>query len=140
MSLFVEIGKVSLTRRFKSQTKKFEVLNTTFTIDKSYSFNASIKSNSNEASNSSDSSHASDSINPSNTSNLSNSNGKENERIQTNTMIHNFSNASKISDYENIVYFVALGQEYHPLGLFKDKNLEELNFPTLFFGQPQNPI
>jgi hypothetical protein len=64
MSLFVEIGKVSLTRRFKSQTKKFEVLNTTFTIDKSYSFNASIKSNSNEASNSSDSSHASDSINP----------------------------------------------------------------------------
>jgi hypothetical protein len=64
---------------------------------------------------------------------------EEIKNIQTDTMIHNFLNASKISDYENTVYSVAPGQDYHPLGLFKDKNSEELNFPTLFYGQPRNP-
>ena len=54
-------------------------------------------------------------------------------------MIHNFLDAPKISDYENIVYFVAPSKNYHPLGLFKDKNSKELNFPILFFGHPQNP-
>jgi hypothetical protein len=29
-----------------------------------------------------------------------------------------------------------LPQDFHPLGLFKDKHSKELNFPTLFYGQP----
>ncbi len=39
-------------------------------------------------------------------------------------------------DYENIIYFIALSQNFQPLGLFKDKYYEELNFSTLFYGQP----
>jgi hypothetical protein len=37
------------------------------------------------------------------------------------------------------MYFVALSQDYYPLGLFKDNFFEEFNFPTLFYGQPWNP-
>jgi hypothetical protein len=44
-------------------------------------------------------------------------------------VIHNFLEAPKKIDYENSIF--------HPLGLFKDKHLEELNFPTLFYGQSQ---
>jgi len=51
-------------------------------------------------------------------------------------MIHNFLDDPKIMDYENIIYFIAPSQNFRPLGLFKDKYYEELNFPTLFYGQP----
>jgi hypothetical protein len=51
-------------------------------------------------------------------------------------MIHKFLNDPKIMDYENIIYFIALSQNFQPLGLFKDKYYEELNFSTLFYGQP----
>jgi hypothetical protein len=102
----------------QSQTKNVEVLNTTSALDISYSSDASIESNSDEASNSSDSSDASNSTNPSNASNPSDSNDEKNGNIQTDTMIHNFLNTSKISDYENIVYSIAPCQDYHPLGLF----------------------
>ncbi len=63
-----------------------------------------------------------------------------NERMHytpTNLMIHNFLDVPKIMDYENTtIYFVAPSQNFHPLGLFKVKCLEELNFSTLFNGQP----
>jgi hypothetical protein len=42
-------------------------------------------------------------------------------------VVHNFLEGPKIMDYDNIIF--------HPLDLFKDKHLEELNFPTLFYGQ-----
>ncbi len=51
-------------------------------------------------------------------------------------MIHNFLNAPKIMDYENTIYSIAPNQNFHPLGLFKDKHSKKLNFPTLFYGQP----
>ncbi len=35
-------------------------------------------------------------------------------------------------DSENIMYFIALSQNIHLLGLFKDKHLEELKSSTLF--------
>jgi hypothetical protein len=35
-------------------------------------------------------------------------------------MIHNFLNASKINDYENIIYPIAPSWYFHPLGLFRD--------------------
>jgi hypothetical protein len=39
-------------------------------------------------------------------------------------------------DCEIIIYFIALSQNIHLLGLFKDKHSKELNFPTLFYEQP----
>jgi hypothetical protein len=38
-------------------------------------------------------------------------------------------------DYENTIYYITLIQNFHPLGLFKYKHLEELNFPTSFYEQ-----
>jgi hypothetical protein len=38
-------------------------------------------------------------------------------------------------DYENIIHNITLIQNFHPLGLFKYKHLEELNFATLFYNQ-----
>jgi hypothetical protein len=34
------------------------------------------------------------------------------------------------------ILYILLPQDFHPLGLFKDKHSKELNFPTLFYGQP----
>jgi hypothetical protein len=31
-------------------------------------------------------------------------------------------------DYENAIYFITPSQNFHPLGLFKHKHSEELNF------------
>jgi hypothetical protein len=39
-------------------------------------------------------------------------------------------------DYENTMSSIAPSQHFHPLRLFKDKHLENLNFSTLFYGQP----
>jgi len=63
----------------------------------------------------------------------------KNEEIHytpTNSMIHNSLDPPKIIDYENIIYFIAPSQDFHPLGLFKDKHSKELNFPTSLYGQP----
>jgi hypothetical protein len=51
----------------------------------------------------------------------------DNEEINytpTNSIIHNFLNVPKIIDYENITYSIAPSQDFHPLGLFKDKHLK----------------
>jgi hypothetical protein len=36
-------------------------------------------------------------------------------------MIHNFLDAPKIMDYENTISSIAPSQNFHPLGLFRDK-------------------
>jgi hypothetical protein len=51
-------------------------------------------------------------------------------------MIHNFLDPPKIIDYENTIYSIAPSQDFHPLGLFKNKHSKKLNFPTLLYGQP----
>jgi hypothetical protein len=64
----------------------------------------------------------------------------DNEKIYytpTDSMIHSFLNVPKIMDCENTIYSISRSQNFHPLGLFLKKHLEELNFPTLFYGQPQ---
>jgi len=38
------------------------------------------------------------------------------------SMIHNFFDAPKIMDYESIIYSIAPSQNFHPLGLFKNKH------------------
>jgi len=35
------------------------------------------------------------------------------------------------------IYIIASSQNFHPLGLFKNKHSEKLIFPTLFYGWPQ---
>jgi hypothetical protein len=40
-------------------------------------------------------------------------------------------------DYENIIYSIAPNQNFHLLGLFKNKHSKDLKFPTLFYGQPR---
>jgi hypothetical protein len=50
----------------------------------------------------------------------------------TNSMIFNFLDVPKIINYENIIYFVAPSQSFHPLGLFKYKHSNKLKFSTLF--------
>jgi hypothetical protein len=53
------------------------------------------------------------------------------------TLVHNFLDSEKIYDFENLI-FIALSQEYSLVGIFKDKNSEELNYPTLFSGHPRD--
>ncbi len=53
----------------------------------------------------------------------------------TNSMIHNFLDVPKIMNYDNIIYFVAPSQNFHPLSLFKYKNSKKLIFSTLFYEQ-----
>jgi hypothetical protein len=53
-------------------------------------------------------------------------------------MIHNFLDAPKIMVDENLIYYVAPSQNFHLLGLLKNKHSEELNFPTLFHRQLRN--
>jgi len=52
-------------------------------------------------------------------------------------MIHRFLNVSKTMDYENIIYYISPSQNFHPLHLFKNKHSKKINFPTLFYMQPQ---
>jgi hypothetical protein len=56
------------------------------------------------------------------------------------SMIHNFLDASKINDYEKIIYSIVPSRYFHPLGLLKDNHLKELDFPILFYGHPQSLI
>jgi hypothetical protein len=39
-------------------------------------------------------------------------------------------------DYKNTVYSITPNQNFHPFSLFKNIHSEELNFPTLLYGQP----
>jgi hypothetical protein len=53
------------------------------------------------------------------------------------TFVHNFLDSEKIYDFENLMS-IASSQEYSPVGIFKDKNSEELNYPILFSGHPRD--
>jgi hypothetical protein len=57
------------------------------------------------------------------------------ENPPSETLVHNFLDSEKIYDFENLMS-IAPSQEYSSLGIFKDKNSEELNYPTLFSGHP----
>jgi hypothetical protein len=60
---------------------------------------------------------------------------EEQEDILIDTMVQNILSSEQIYDYfENVVTMVP-SQYFKPLGLFQDPHCEELNFPTLFFGQ-----
>jgi hypothetical protein len=50
----------------------------------------------------------------------------------TDTLIQNILEPENIIDDDSIA--IALGENFRPLGLFRDHHSEEYNFPTLFFG------
>jgi hypothetical protein len=63
---------------------------------------------------------------------------EEQEEILTYTMVQNILSFKQIYDYFENVVIVALDQDFKPLGFFQNPYCEELNFLTLFFGQPHN--
>ncbi len=66
----------------------------------------------------------------------SNSNNEKIHWTTTKSMIHNFLDVQKIMDYENTISSIAASQNFHPLGIFKDKHLKEQKFSILFYKQP----
>ena len=42
----------------------------------------------------------------------------------------------QLSKYSKTLPYLAPGEGQRPLGIFKDKFIEEMNFPTLFYGDP----
>jgi hypothetical protein len=71
------------------------------------------------------------------TSEFDTSNESENER-PTETLIHGFTNSQHIRDLQDKIVEIAPTEGKHPLGIFKDKFVEEMNFPTLFYGDPRS--
>ena len=59
----------------------------------------------------------------------------ENER-PTETLIHAFIDSQRIHDLQDKIVEIAPIEGQRPLGVFKDKFAEEMNFPTLFYGDP----
>jgi hypothetical protein len=70
------------------------------------------------------------------TSEFDTSDELENER-PTETLIHGFTDSQHIHDLQDKIVEIALAEGQHPLGKFKDKFAEEMNFPTLFYGDPR---
>ena len=48
---------------------------------------------------------------------------------------NNSTDSNSDSDTDKIIDIAPI-EEYYPIGIFKDKHCEEMNFPTLFFGEP----
>jgi hypothetical protein len=56
---------------------------------------------------------------------------RDNEKIHCtliDSMIHDFLDAKKIMDYENIIFYIFPSQNFHLLSLFKDKHSKEKKF------------
>jgi hypothetical protein len=60
----------------------------------------------------------------------------ENER-PAETLIHGFTDSQRIRDLQDKIVEIAPAEGQRPLGIFKDKFAEEMNFPTLFYGDPR---
>jgi hypothetical protein len=54
----------------------------------------------------------------------------------TETLVHGFIESQRIYDSQDKIIEVAPAEGQRRLGIFKDKFAEEMNFPTLFFGDP----
>jgi hypothetical protein len=63
---------------------------------------------------------------------------KEQKNILIYTMVQNILSFEKNYNYFENVITMAPCKDFILLGLFQDINYEKLNFPTLFFGQPQS--
>jgi hypothetical protein len=68
-------------------------------------------------------------------SELDTSDESENE-IPVETLIHGFTDSQRIHDLQDKIVEITSVKVKNPLGIFKDKFVEEMNFPTLFSGDP----
>jgi exonuclease III len=62
----------------------------------------------------------------------------QNNEKPTETLVHGFIESQRIYDLQDKIIEVAPAEGQRPLGIFKDKFAEEMNFPTLFFGDPRD--
>ena len=53
------------------------------------------------------------------------------------TLVHGFIDSQCICDLQDKIVETAPGEGQRPLGIFKDKFTEKMNFPTLFYGDPR---
>jgi hypothetical protein len=56
----------------------------------------------------------------------------------TETLVHGFIESQRIYNLQDKIIEVAPAEGKCPLGIFKDKFVEEMNFLTLFFGEPHD--
>ena len=56
----------------------------------------------------------------------------------TDTLVHGLTNSQCIGDLQEKIVEIAPAEGKRPLGIFKDKFVEEMNFPTLFYGDPRS--
>jgi hypothetical protein len=54
----------------------------------------------------------------------------------TETLVHGFTDSQRIRDLQDKIVEISLVEGKHPLGIFKENFVEEMNFPTLFYGYP----
>jgi hypothetical protein len=52
------------------------------------------------------------------------------------TLVHGFTDSQCIHDLQDKIVEIAPGEGQCPLGIFKDKFVEEMKFPTLFYRDP----
>jgi hypothetical protein len=52
------------------------------------------------------------------------------------TLVHGFTDSQCIRDIQDKIVEIAPIEGQHPLGIFKYKFAKEMNFPTLFYGDP----
>ena len=71
-----------------------------------------------------------------NPSDFDTSDESENE-TPTETLVHGFTDSQCIRDLQDNIVEIAPAEGQRPLGMFKDKFAEEMNFPTLFYGDPR---
>jgi hypothetical protein len=53
-------------------------------------------------------------------------------------MVQNILSSEQIYNYFENVITMTPSEDFKALGLFQEIHCEELNFPTLFFGQPRS--
>jgi hypothetical protein len=70
-----------------------------------------------------------------NASEFDTSDESENE-TPAKTLVHEFTDSQCIHDLQDKIVEIAPAEGQHPLGIFKDIFVEEMNFPTLFYGDP----
>ena len=70
------------------------------------------------------------------TSEFDTSDQSENETLAE-TLVHGFTDSQCICDLQDKIVKIAPTEGKHPLGIFKEKFVEEMNFPTLFYGDPR---
>jgi hypothetical protein len=70
-----------------------------------------------------------------NASEIDTSDESENE-TPAETLVHGFTDSQCIRDLQDKIVEIAPVEGQRPLGIFKDKFAEEMNFPKLFNGDP----